>query len=105
MPPPTSTAPSSSRSPPSSHGYTFIGTIIRGDRFSEKVVSSSPFQAACAFFAFQRYKAGSDTAFSQGLAEGEEGDYQGYPTGTDDGQYSEPPFGGGGQEGMGHERF
>lgn len=50
--------------------------------------------------AYQRFKAGSDTAFSQGLGDeamGQDGNqYQGY---QEDTGYSEPPFQGGGQQG------
>lgn len=63
-----------------------------------------PFQAGGAFFAFQRYKAGSDTAFTQGLGDedgmgvGGDQSYQGY--GEDGGQYGEAPFQGGDQPGI-----
>jgi hypothetical protein len=56
--------------------------------------------------AYQRFKAGSSTAFSQGL--GEEGvaedgtQYQGY---QQEPGYSEQPFQGGGQQGMGHQQM
>lgn len=54
--------------------------------------------------AYQRFKAGSDTAFSQGMGEegmGQDGNqYQGY---QDDTGYSEPPFQGGAQQGMGYQ--
>ena len=50
--------------------------------------------------AYQRFKAGSDTAFSQGLGDeamGQDGNqYQGY---QEDTGYSDPPFQGGGQQG------
>ena len=50
--------------------------------------------------AYQRFKAGSDTAFSQGLGEegmGQDGNqYQGY---QEDTGYSEAPFQGGAQQG------
>ncbi|TRY68890.1 hypothetical protein TCAL_04677 [Tigriopus californicus] len=59
-----------------------------------------------AFFAYQRFKAGSDGAFAEGIddEEGEapDGAYQGY--GTEEGQYSEPPFSGGGQTGMNYQQ-
>eukprot|EP00095_Tigriopus_kingsejongensis_P010890 maker-scaffold1216_size55193-snap-gene-0.11 protein:Tk10890 transcript:maker-scaffold1216_size55193-snap-gene-0.11-mRNA-1 annotation:"synaptogyrin-1 " len=60
-----------------------------------------------AFFAYQRYKTGADTAFTEGLDEEDEGvapdgAYQGY--GTDEGQYGEPPFSGGGQTGMNYQQ-
>jgi len=51
--------------------------------------------------AYQRFKAGSDTAFSQGLGDeamGQDGNqYQGY---QEDTGYSDPPFQGGGQQGL-----
>ena len=51
--------------------------------------------------AYQRFKAGSDTAFSQGLGDetmGQDGSqYQGY---QEEAGYSEAPFQGGGQQGM-----
>lgn len=55
-------------------------------------------QAACIFFAFQRYKQGADTAF---VTSGFEGDgtmpggapYTSYPDGPDMNEgYQEPPF-------------
>ena len=50
--------------------------------------------------AYQRFKAGSDTAFSQGLGDetmGQDGSqYQGY---QEEAGYSEAPFQGGGQQG------
>ena len=65
-------------------------------------------KAAGAFFAYQRYQAGADAAFSQGIAEDEMGgggdDYPGgyaAAAAADGGDlgYNEPPFGGGGQTG------
>ena len=56
--------------------------------------------------AYQRFKAGSDTAFSQGLGEevmGQDGNqYQGFPGGPEDTGYNNAPFQGGGQQGKEH---
>ena len=52
--------------------------------------------------AYQRFKAGSDTAFSQGLGDESnmgQDQYQSYPGGPEDTGYNEPPFQGGGQQG------
>lgn len=57
--------------------------------------------------AYQRFKAGSDTAFNQGLGDdmGQDGNqYQSYPGGPEDMGYNEPPFQGGGQPGMGYQQ-
>lgn len=63
------------------------------------------FQLGGAFFAYKRFQAGADAAFSQGLGDGEgfgtDGDaaagYQAGYAGGDD--YGEPPFQSGGQTG------
>lgn len=57
--------------------------------------------------AYQRFKAGSDTAFSQGLGDESnmgQDQYQSYPGGPEDTGYNEPPFQGGGQQGMGYQQ-
>ena len=58
------------------------------------------FQLGSVGLAYQRFKAGSDTAFSQGLGDetmGQDGSqYQGY---QEEAGYSEAPFQGGGQQG------
>ena len=54
----------------------------------------------CAVLAFQRFKAGGQAAFTEGIPEDgtmPDGQYQTY-TATD-GQYAEPPFNGGEQQG------
>lgn len=58
-------------------------------------------QAGCAFFAFQRFRQGSDAAFAPsyevegGMPGG--APYTSYPIGMEnDQQYQEPPFSGGG---------
>ena len=54
-------------------------------------------QGGSVFFAYQRFQAGADTAFTEGMGEDEEnGQYQGY---EDGGGYGEQPFEGGGQTG------
>lgn len=72
------------------------------DAYNEEFRSTF-LQGGCAFFAFQRFKAGSDAAFSQGLGDEDamqpDGSYQAYPGGAEDGgQYSEPPFSAGGAQ-------
>lgn len=62
------------------------------------------FQGGGAYFAYQRYKAGADTAFTSGIGDDELGnDYAGgsggYVGDGDDMQYSEPPFSGGSNNG------
>ena len=63
-------------------------------------LSNYYFQLGSVGLAYQRFKAGSDTAFSQGLGDeamGQDGNqYQGY---QEDTGYSDPPFQGGGQQG------
>ena len=54
-------------------------------------------QVGCAGLAFQRYKAGSDTAFTEGLGDEDtaappDGQYQNYPAEQGGGGYTEPPF-------------
>ena len=60
-------------------------------------------QGGAAFLAYQRYKAGTSSAFSAGLGDEDggcpEGTYTAYDEGENGGgtgQYSEPPFAGGG---------
>ena len=58
-------------------------------------------QGGAAFLAYQRYKAGTSSAFSAGLGDEDggcpEGTYTAYDEGENGGtgQYSEPPFAGG----------
>ena len=55
------------------------------------------FQIGCAGLAFQRFKAGTSAAFTEGLTDYDgqipDGQYQSYPGRPDDGAYNEPPFG------------
>lgn len=54
-----------------------------------------------AYFAYNRFKAGADTAFSQGIGDeaeqgmGPDGSYQQYPGDATDTQYAQQPFNGG----------
>ncbi|CAB4054493.1 unnamed protein product [Lepeophtheirus salmonis] len=61
-----------------------------------------------AFFAFQRYQQGSGAAFTQGIGEQDMMDPggAGYTTGgmDDEGGYTEAPFSGGSQQGMGYQQ-
>jgi len=59
----------------------------------------------CAGLAFQRFKAGTTAAFTEGLGDYDghlpDGQYQSYPGGPDEGNYHEPPFG---QQGMAYSQ-
>jgi len=60
----------------------------------------------CVGLAFQRYKAGSSAAFTEGIGDLDgsmpDGQYQSYPGGPDDGGYHEAPFN---QQGNDFARF
>jgi len=59
----------------------------------------------CAILAFQRFKSGGQAAFTENITEDggmpADGQYQTYG-GANDGQYADPPFNGGEQQGMGY---
>lgn len=69
---------------------------------SQKCIYDLLLQAACAWFAFQRFKQGTDAAFAPSYEADPVGGtgYTSYPDATDT-AYQEPPFGQQQQRGMG----
>lgn len=77
----------------SSLKITFPERSLLASLFTFSLITS---KAGCGILAFQRFKAGSDTAFNDGLGGGgEDGGAAVPPDGTygyDDGQYGQAPF-------------
>lgn len=71
-------------------------------KLSENYIYNLLLQAACAWFAFQRFKQGTDAAFAPSYEADPVGGtgYTSYPDATDT-AYQEPPFGQQQQRGMG----